>query len=251
MAATWKLEFPYRRSVGPVIGAFLTALRDRHVVGVRTANGRVLVPPFEYDPETGDALSDMVEVGSAGVVEHAAWVTEPLRTHPLDRPFAGGVTILHIIGAAFLAWALWLGFSRTRGKPVIDGVMALLTLAITYGLIYKFGASLPSQIVRALHVGFLCLVAGAMLALDWADAVMVEYHADDTSHESVIAEAASRGVGVIVKKALASGRLDPAAAIRFVTSNPHVATAVIGTRSIEHLRANIGSQCMLCIAEAR
>jgi uncharacterized OB-fold protein len=88
MAATWKLEFPYRRSVGPVIGAFLTALRDRHVVGVRTANGRVLVPPFEYDPETGDALSDMVEVGSAGVVEHAAWVTEPLRTHPLDRPFA-------------------------------------------------------------------------------------------------------------------------------------------------------------------
>jgi TRAP transporter 4TM/12TM fusion protein len=74
------------------------------------------------------------------------------------------VTILHIIGAAFLAWALWLGFSRTRGKPVIDGVMALLTLAITYGLIYKFGASLPSQIVRALHVGFLCLVAGAMLA---------------------------------------------------------------------------------------
>jgi uncharacterized OB-fold protein len=88
MAATWKLEFPYRRSVGPVIGAFLTGLRDRRVVGVRTANGRVLVPPFEYDPDTGDALSEMVDVASEGVVEHAAWVTEPLRTHPLDRPFA-------------------------------------------------------------------------------------------------------------------------------------------------------------------
>ena len=88
MAATWKLEFPYRRSVGPVIGAFLTGLRDRRVVGVRTAGGKVLVPPFEYDPETGDALSEMVDVGSEGVVEHAAWVTEPLRTHPLDRPFA-------------------------------------------------------------------------------------------------------------------------------------------------------------------
>ena len=88
MAATWKLEFPYRRSVGPVIGAFLAGLRDRRVVGVRTANGRVLVPPFEYDPETGDALSEMVDVASEGVVEHAAWVTEPLRTHPLDRPFA-------------------------------------------------------------------------------------------------------------------------------------------------------------------
>ena len=88
MAATWKLEFPYRRSVGPVIGAFLTALRDRRVVGVRTATGKVLVPPLEYDPESGDALSEMVDVASVGVVEHAAWVTEPLRTHPLDRPFA-------------------------------------------------------------------------------------------------------------------------------------------------------------------
>jgi uncharacterized OB-fold protein len=88
VTATWKLEFPYRRSVGPVIGAFLTALRDRKVVGVRTAGGHVLVPPFEYDPDTGDAVGDMVEVGSSGVIVHAAWVVEPLRTHPLDRPFA-------------------------------------------------------------------------------------------------------------------------------------------------------------------
>ena len=64
MAATWKLEFPYRRSVGPVIGAFLAGLRDRQVVGVRTAGGRVLVPPFEYDPETGEAAGEMVDVAS-------------------------------------------------------------------------------------------------------------------------------------------------------------------------------------------
>jgi uncharacterized OB-fold protein len=30
----------------------------------------------------------MVDVAAEGVVEHAAWVTEPLRTHPFDRPFA-------------------------------------------------------------------------------------------------------------------------------------------------------------------
>jgi uncharacterized OB-fold protein len=88
VTATWKLEFPYRRSVGPVIGAFLTGLRERRVVGVRTAGGRVLVPPFEYDPETGEAATEMVDVGSEGVIERAAWVPEPLRTHPLDRPFA-------------------------------------------------------------------------------------------------------------------------------------------------------------------
>ena len=88
MTATWKLEFPYRRSVGPVIGAFLTGLRDRKVVGVRTTGGHVLVPPFEYDPDTGDEVAELVEVGTEGVVVHAAWVVEPLRTHPLDRPFA-------------------------------------------------------------------------------------------------------------------------------------------------------------------
>jgi uncharacterized OB-fold protein len=88
VAATWTLEFPYRRSVGPVIGAFLTGLRERRVVGVRTAGGRVLVPPFEYDPETGEAASELVDVASEGVIEHAAWVPEPLRIHPLDRPFA-------------------------------------------------------------------------------------------------------------------------------------------------------------------
>jgi uncharacterized OB-fold protein len=88
MAATWKLEFPYRRSVGPVIGAFLTALRNRRVVGVRAPDGRVLVPPFEYDPDTGAGLSEIVDVASEGIVERAAWVSEPLPTHPLDHPFA-------------------------------------------------------------------------------------------------------------------------------------------------------------------
>ena len=94
MAATWKLEFPYRRSVGPVIGAFLGALRDRQVLGIRTASGRVLVPPLEYDPDTGDAAGDMVEVAETGVVTSSAWVAEPLRNHPLDRPFAWALVTL-------------------------------------------------------------------------------------------------------------------------------------------------------------
>jgi uncharacterized OB-fold protein len=86
--STYTLELPYRRSVGPVVGAFLTALRDQHVVGSRTAAGRVIVPPLEYDPETGDAADDLVEVGSAGAVTSWAWIDEPLRKHPLDHPFA-------------------------------------------------------------------------------------------------------------------------------------------------------------------
>jgi uncharacterized OB-fold protein len=86
--STFTLEFPYRRSLGPIVGAFLTGLRDGKVLGIRTAAGRVICPPLEYDPDTGAALSDLVEVGESGTVHDWAWVSEPLRKHPLDRPFA-------------------------------------------------------------------------------------------------------------------------------------------------------------------
>ena len=81
--------------------------------------------------------------------------------------------------------------------------------------------------------------AGAEAALEWADVVMVEHHLHDTSHAEVIASAASRGVGVVVKKGLASGHLPPADAIRFVLSNPHVASVIVGGLSLDHLTANI------------
>ena len=86
--STYTLELPYRRSLGPVVGAFLTGLRDQRVLGSRTADGRVLVPALEYDPATGDAVDDLVEVGTAGTVTAWAWVHEPMRNHPLDHPFA-------------------------------------------------------------------------------------------------------------------------------------------------------------------
>ena len=86
--ATFTMELPYRRSLGPVVGAFLSGLRDGQIVGSRTAAGRVLCPALEYDPGTGEAADEIVPVGDAGVVRHWAWVAEPLRNHPLDRPFA-------------------------------------------------------------------------------------------------------------------------------------------------------------------
>lgn len=81
-------------------------------------------------------------------------------------------------------------------------------------------------------------VAGAELALEWADALMVEYHLDDRSHENVIATAASRGLAVIVKKALASGRLPPRKALAFVLQNPAVDCTVVGGLNLKHLSEN-------------
>lgn len=86
--ASHRLEYPYSRSVGPVIGAFFTGLRDGVLTGVRGSDGRVIVPPTEYDPLTGEDVGDAVEVGPGGVVTSWAWVTAPRELQPLPRPFA-------------------------------------------------------------------------------------------------------------------------------------------------------------------
>jgi uncharacterized OB-fold protein len=105
--AEHRLEYPYSRSTGPVIGAFLTALRDGRFVGATGATGQVIVPPTEYDPVTGDDVGELVEVGPGGTIETWAWVSTPLRKHPLQTPFAWALitldgadtAMLHIVDA--------------------------------------------------------------------------------------------------------------------------------------------------------
>jgi uncharacterized OB-fold protein len=88
LTAAHTLEFPYRRSLGAVMGAFFTGLREQRVLGVRARDGRVLVPPVEYDPESGESLDELVPVGPGGVVTTWAWVETPRPKHPLAQPFA-------------------------------------------------------------------------------------------------------------------------------------------------------------------
>ncbi|MGW1720311.1 Zn-ribbon domain-containing OB-fold protein [Streptomyces sp. NPDC002156] len=82
------VEFPFTRSLGPVQSAFLTGLREQVVLGVRTTDGRTLVPPVEYDPVTADEIRDLVEVAPTGTVTTWAWNHAPRRGQPLDTPFA-------------------------------------------------------------------------------------------------------------------------------------------------------------------
>lgn len=88
LSAPLTLSFDYTRSVGPTLSKFFTALRDRHVLGVRGSDGRVHVPPAEYDPVTYEPLGEMVPVSSVGTVVSWTWQPEPLEGQPLDRPFA-------------------------------------------------------------------------------------------------------------------------------------------------------------------
>jgi len=106
---TSTLEFPYRRSLGAVVGGFAEALREKRIVGSVTVEGRVLVPPLEYDPDTGDAVqAELVDVGPGGVVKSWTWVSEPTSRHPLQHPFAfaliqldgADTSLVHVVDAA-------------------------------------------------------------------------------------------------------------------------------------------------------
>ena len=83
---------------------------------------------------------------------------------PLDQPFIAGLSLTHLWGVAMVAWAAWLIGLAVRRRSIVDGAMAWLAVAGAFGLVLWFGGSMPSQVVRTIHVGFLCLVAGAMIA---------------------------------------------------------------------------------------
>lgn len=101
------IEYAFNRTTGPVIGAFVTGLRERRVLGIRGADGRVVCPPVEYDPQTGAPLEEMVEVGTAGTVTSWSWVSEVRDGQPLQTPHAlaliqldgADTSMLHVIDA--------------------------------------------------------------------------------------------------------------------------------------------------------
>jgi uncharacterized protein len=94
LSAPVTVAFDYTRSTGPVLGRFLTGLRDGVVVGGRTSEGTVVVPPLEFDPVTHEATTDFVEVASTGTVTSWTWVPEPVKGQPLDHPFAFALVTL-------------------------------------------------------------------------------------------------------------------------------------------------------------
>jgi uncharacterized OB-fold protein len=108
LTAPYVLEYTYRRSVGAILGGFLSGLRDGKIVGAKSADGRVLVPPAEYDPETSEPVTELVPVASEGVVTTWTWVAEPRAHHPLTKPFAWALVkldgadtaLLHVVDVA-------------------------------------------------------------------------------------------------------------------------------------------------------
>jgi len=85
-------------------------------------------------------------------------------------------------------------------------------------------------------------VAGARAAMAGSDVLMLTLNPEEREMLPVVREACAAGVGVLVKKALVSGRLeglgaDPVeACLRFALGEPGVSSVVVGTIDPAHLR---------------
>lgn len=119
--------------------------------------------------------------------------------------------------------------------PAMDEAMETLRRLKVAGKVRAIGASTKST-------------EGAGRLIGRCDCLMLTLNAGHPHDLPVIARAARAGMGVLIKKALDSGHAalaqgpgtDPvAAALRLVLGTPGVSSAVVGTISPEHLRADI------------
>jgi len=58
------VSYPYARTVGDTLARFFTTLRSGVIEGTRGSDGRVYVPPAEFDPNSGEVLTEWVTVAA-------------------------------------------------------------------------------------------------------------------------------------------------------------------------------------------
>lgn len=86
-------------------------------------------------------------------------------------------------------------------------------------------------------IGASCAHVGAALdASATCDVVMLTLNSEDRSMLPAIELARQRGVGVLIKKPLASGRIAARQGLKLVLDTPGVQSAILGTTSAAHLR---------------
>ncbi len=101
------MSYPYSRTVGIALSRFFTSLSAGRLEGTRGSDGRVYFPPAEFDPVTGETLTEWVTLPETGRVTTWSWQSTPSEGHPLDRPFAwalialdgADVPLLHAVDA--------------------------------------------------------------------------------------------------------------------------------------------------------
>ena len=94
LSAPLNIGFDYTRSLGPVLGRFMTALPSGGSSARAARTAGCTYRRVEYDPVTHAALTELVEVSSVGTVLTWTWLARPLAGQPLTRPFAWALILL-------------------------------------------------------------------------------------------------------------------------------------------------------------
>ena len=102
LRASFKLEYPYERSPGPVIGKFFEELSNEVLVGTKNSKGEIFVPAAEFDPKDSEHLNEFIEVKDEGVIRSYTWIEEPRTHHLLQEPFAFALICIDGTNSAML-----------------------------------------------------------------------------------------------------------------------------------------------------
>lgn len=220
-------------------------------VGIKYPQGYELPDTSQVDA----LLNGLLDLGVNYVDTAPAYGTSEERIGPVLARRRGECVISTKVGESFEAGRSTYDFSADAvRRSVTRSLQRLRTEVLDIVFVHSDGrdrhileqtdvvptlrALREHGLVRA--IGFSGKTAeGARAALAWADAIMVEYHRNDRSHELVLAEAAVRGVGVVCKKGLAAGYLPPDEAIPFVLRHAAISSMVIGSLNPEHFRQNV------------
>jgi TRAP transporter 4TM/12TM fusion protein len=86
---------------------------------------------------------------------------------PLDKDFFAsvkGLDLLFLIRAGLLIWLAYLAYLAWNRRFTVVHAFGFLAVLGAVELVAEFAGGVPSQVVRSVHVGFLTLLGGAMLA---------------------------------------------------------------------------------------
>jgi aryl-alcohol dehydrogenase-like predicted oxidoreductase len=70
-------------------------------------------------------------------------------------------------------------------------------------------------------------------------ALMIELNLESTEQAPILDEAQAQGIGILIKKGLASGRAEATESLTWLLQRPAISSVVIGSRSAEHMRENL------------
>jgi TRAP transporter 4TM/12TM fusion protein len=86
---------------------------------------------------------------------------------PLDKPFFQSgprIDLLLLIRGAMALWLLRLAYLLTQKRLRFESVLGFIAVAGVIELVAAYAGGMPSQVVRSVHVGFLSLLASALIA---------------------------------------------------------------------------------------